>query len=52
MTALTLQACRTIALLRGIAASGPKVVKGWYDVPFGTPMAHTRAYIEILRKIP
>ena len=38
-------------LLLGIAASGPKVVKGWYDVPFGKPMAHTREYIEILRKI-
>jgi F420-dependent oxidoreductase-like protein len=37
--------------LLGIGASGPQVVEGWHGVPFGKPMARTREYIDILRKI-
>jgi len=51
MTALTLQALSGNRFLLGIGASGPQVVEGWHGVPFGKPMARTREYIEILRKI-
>jgi F420-dependent oxidoreductase-like protein len=51
MTALTLQALSNNRFLLGIGASGPQVVEGWHGVPFGKPMARTREYIEILRKI-
>src|SRR6266851_3713579 len=51
MTALTLQALSNNRFLLGIGASGPQVVEGWHGVPFGKPMARTREYIAILRKI-
>src|SRR5258707_522872 len=51
MTALTRQALSNNRFLLGIGASGPQVVEGWHGVPFGKPMARTREYIEILRKI-
>ena len=51
MTALTLQALSNNRFLLGIGASGPQVIEGWHGVPFGKPMARTREYIEILRKI-
>jgi F420-dependent oxidoreductase-like protein len=51
MTALTLQALSNNRFLLGIGASGPQVVEGWHGVPFGKPMARTREYIEIIRKI-
>lgn len=51
MTALTLQALSNNRFLLGIGPSGPQVVEGWHGVPFGKPMARTREYIEILRKI-
>jgi F420-dependent oxidoreductase-like protein len=51
MTALTLQALSNNRFLLGIGASGPQVVEGWHGVPFGKPMARTREYVEILRKI-
>ena len=51
MTAMTLQALSGNRFLLGIGPSGPQVVEGWHGVPFGKPMARTREYIEILRKI-
>jgi F420-dependent oxidoreductase-like protein len=51
MTAMTLQALSNNRFLLGIGASGPQVVEGWHGMPFGKPMARTREYIEILRKI-
>src|SRR5262252_8842902 len=50
-TAATLQALSNNRFLLGIGPSGPQVVEGWHGVPFGKPMARTREYIEILRKI-
>src|SRR3954454_21010649 len=35
----------------GIGVSGPQVVEGWYGQPFGKPLARTREYIEIVRRI-
>ena len=46
-----MQALSNNRFLLGIGASGPQVVEGWHGVPFGKPMARTREYIEILRKI-
>src|SRR5262245_17678601 len=51
MTALTLQALSNNRFLLVIGASGPQVVEGCHGVPFGKPMARTREYVEILRKI-
>ena len=35
----------------GLGVSGPQVVEGWYGKPFAKPLARTREYIEIIRKI-
>jgi len=51
MHALTLDALSGGRLILGLGASGPQVVEGWYGVPFPKPLARTREYIDILRKI-
>ena len=51
MTALTLQALSNNRFRLGIGVSGPQVVEGWHGMPFNKPLARTREYIEILRKI-
>src|SRR4029450_7983205 len=38
-------------MILGLGVSGPQVVEGWYGMPFGKPLARTREYISILRKI-
>lgn len=35
----------------GLGPSGPQVVEGWHGVPYGKPLARTKEYIEIIRKI-
>ncbi len=35
----------------GLGVSGPQVVEGWYGQPFGKPLARTREYIEVVRRI-
>ncbi|MFV0260273.1 MAG: LLM class F420-dependent oxidoreductase [Acidimicrobiales bacterium] len=35
----------------GLGASGPQVVEGWYGQPYPKPLARTREYIAIIRKI-
>jgi F420-dependent oxidoreductase-like protein len=35
----------------GLGASGPQVVEGWYGQPYPKPLARTREYIEIVRRI-
>ncbi len=35
----------------GLGASGPQVVEGWYGQPYPRPLARTREYVEIVRKI-
>lgn len=35
----------------GLGPSGPQVSEGWYGVSFKRPVARTREYIEIVRKI-
>jgi F420-dependent oxidoreductase-like protein len=51
MTAMTLQALSGNRFLCGIGPSGPQVVEGWHGVPFGKPLARTREYIAIMRRI-
>ncbi|MFQ5558604.1 MAG: LLM class F420-dependent oxidoreductase, partial [Acidimicrobiales bacterium] len=35
----------------GLGASGPQVVEGWYGQPYPRPLARTREYVEIIRRI-
>ena len=35
----------------GLGASGPQVVEGWYGQPFPKPLARTREYVEIMRRV-
>src|SRR5690606_15521850 len=51
MTAMTLQMLSGNRFRLGVGPSGPQVVEGWHGVPFGKPMARTREYIEIVRRI-
>ncbi|MBO3750948.1 LLM class F420-dependent oxidoreductase [Streptosporangiaceae bacterium NEAU-GS5] len=51
MTALTLDHLTGGRLILGVGASGPQVVEGWYGMPFAKPLARTREYVEIMRKI-
>jgi F420-dependent oxidoreductase-like protein len=51
MTAMTLQLLSGNRFLCGIGPSGPQVVEGWHGVPYGKPLARTREYIAILRRV-
>jgi F420-dependent oxidoreductase-like protein len=51
MTAMTLNALSGGRFLLGLGPSGPRVVEGWYGVPYGRPMTRTREYIDIVRQI-
>ena len=35
----------------GLGVSGPQVVEGWYGEPYPKPLARTREYVEIIRRI-
>jgi F420-dependent oxidoreductase-like protein len=51
MTAATLDALSGGRLRLGLGVSGPQVVEGWYGVPFPKPLARTREYVDIVRKV-
>jgi F420-dependent oxidoreductase-like protein len=51
MAAMTLDHLSGGRLLLGLGVSGPQVVEGWYGQSFAKPLARTREYISILRKI-
>ncbi|MCU1457139.1 MAG: putative F420-dependent oxidoreductase, Rv3520c family [Actinomycetia bacterium] len=51
MTALTLDLMSNGRFLLGLGLSGPQVVEGWHGQPYGKPLAKTREYIEIIRRI-
>ena len=51
MAALTLDHLSNGRMILGLGVSGPQVVEGWYGEPFGKPLARTREYIEIIRKV-
>lgn len=51
MHALTIDHLSGGRMILGLGVSGPQVVEGWYGVPFAKPLARTREYISIMRKI-
>jgi F420-dependent oxidoreductase-like protein len=51
MAAMTLDHLSGGRVLLGLGASGPQVVEGWYGQPYPKPLARTREYIEIVRRI-
>jgi len=51
MAAMTLDHLSGGRFILGIGASGPQVVEGWYGQPYPKPLARTREYIEIVRRI-
>lgn len=51
MTAMTLDQLSGGRFVLGLGVSGPQVVEGWHGVSYGKPLARTREYIAILRKI-
>ncbi|TYK52362.1 LLM class F420-dependent oxidoreductase [Actinomadura decatromicini] len=51
MHALTLDALSGGRLILGLGASGPQVVEGWYGQPFPKPLARTREYLDIVRRV-
>ena len=51
MHAVTLDYLSNGRLVLGIGVSGPQVVEGWYGQPYPKPLARTREWIQIFRKI-
>jgi F420-dependent oxidoreductase-like protein len=51
MTVATLDWLSKGRVLLGLGLSGPQVVEGWHGQPYGKPLARTREYVEIVRRI-
>ena len=51
MAAITMDHLTGGRFILGLGASGPQVVEGWYGQPYAKPLARTREYVEIMRKI-
>ena len=51
MHALTLDHLSNGRFSLGLGVSGPQVVEGWYGQPFGKPLARTREYVDIVRRV-
>jgi F420-dependent oxidoreductase-like protein len=51
MAAMTLDHLSGGRFILGLGASGPQVVEGWYGQPYPKPLARTREYVEVLRRI-
>jgi F420-dependent oxidoreductase-like protein len=51
MHAMTLDHLSGGRVILGLGVSGPQVVEGWYGQPFAQPVARTREYVSIVRKI-
>ncbi|NDG77150.1 MAG: LLM class flavin-dependent oxidoreductase, partial [Acidimicrobiia bacterium] len=51
MSAMTLDHLSEGRLILGLGASGPQVVEGWYGQPYPKPLARTREYVDIIRRI-
>jgi F420-dependent oxidoreductase-like protein len=51
MTAMSLAQMSDNRFIVGLGASGPQVIEGWHGVPYGKPIARTKEYIQIMRKI-
>jgi F420-dependent oxidoreductase-like protein len=51
MAAITLDHLSGGRFILGLGVSGPQVVEGWYGQPYPKPLARTREYVEIVRRI-
>ncbi len=51
MAAATLDALSGGRFRLGLGVSGPQVSEGWYGVPFAKPLARTREYVDVIRKV-
>ena len=51
MAAITLDQLSQGRFVMGLGASGPQVVEGWYGQPYPKPLARTREYVEVVRKV-
>ncbi|MCF7549511.1 LLM class F420-dependent oxidoreductase [Pseudonocardia sp. WMMC193] len=51
MAALTLDHLSGGRFVLGLGASGPQVVEGWYGTAYPRPLARTREYVDIVRKV-
>jgi F420-dependent oxidoreductase-like protein len=51
MAALTLDHLSGGRFILGLGASGPQVAEGWYGDDYRKPLARTREYVEIVRRI-
>ena len=51
MAAMSLDHLSGGRFILGLGASGPQVVEGWYGEPYPKPLARTREYVEIVRRI-
>ena len=51
MAAMTLDHLSDGRFILGLGASGPQVVEGWYGQPYPRPLARTREYVDIVRRI-
>ena len=51
MAAMTLDHLSDGRMILGLGVSGPQVVEGWYGQPYPRPLARTREYVDIVRRI-
>src|SRR4029453_17659576 len=51
MGAMTLDHLSEGRLILGLGVSGPQVVEGWYGQPYPKPLARTREYVDLARRI-
>src|SRR5678815_3654639 len=51
MAAMTLDHLSGGRVILGLGVSGPQVVEGWYGQDYAKPLARTREYVEIVRRI-
>lgn len=51
MAAVTLDHLSAGRFVLGLGVSGPQVVEGWYGQPFSKPLARTREYVEVVRRV-
>jgi F420-dependent oxidoreductase-like protein len=51
MAAMTLDHLSGGRLILGLGTSGPQVVEGWYGQEYRKPLARTREYVDIVRKV-
>src|SRR3954470_4598299 len=51
MAAITMDHLSGGRFVLGLGVAGPQVVEGWYGQSFAKPLARTREYIDIIRKV-